>query len=193
MDTSKDEVKGMGDLLDIYDLKSNLHVSYQYNLAELDERKWKRNLLGVLGDIGVCYDLNIEKAVLHCGWIRWDDSSPDVLEEGFERFAGAYNIISDFAGDFGVEIGLENQCSEGFKHYILENHVSVDKLNRYLDDEMKFVLDVGHLGRTGSSLEDMMDKIGKNLIGIHIHDYNGMGMDHLPLGTGNLELDNLLK
>jgi sugar phosphate isomerase/epimerase len=187
----KDEIRGMRDLLEIYDLKANLHVSYPYNLAEADDRKWKRNILGVLGDIGICYDLNVEKAVLHCGWINWDDASSEMLEEGFERFSEAYNTILDFADDFGAEIGLENQCSEGFKHYILENHESVDKLNEYVNGEMKFVIDVGHLGRTGSSLDNMMEKIGKNLIGIHIHDYNEQGKDHLPLGTGKLDINKL--
>jgi sugar phosphate isomerase/epimerase len=189
----RDEIRGMRDLLDIYDLKANLHVSYPYNLAEIDERKWKRNILGVLGDLGVCYDLNIEQAVLHCGWVNWDNSSSEVLKEGFERFGDAFNIISDFSDDFGVEIGLENQCSEGFKQYLFENHDSVDRLNEHVDCEMKYVLDVGHLGRTGTSLDNMMDRIGKNLIGIHIHDYNEQGKDHLPLGTGKLDINKLFR
>jgi sugar phosphate isomerase/epimerase len=187
----KDEIMCMSDLLDIYELFANLHVSYNYNLAETNERKWKRNLLGLLGEMGVCYDLNIEKVVLHCGWINLDSMSSRNLEEGFEKFAEAYHLISNFADDFGVEIGLENQCSDGIYHYIFENQDSIDKLNEYVDPKMKFVLDVGHLGRTGSSLEDMMDRIGKNLIGIHLHDYNDLGKDHLPLGTGLLEINKL--
>ena len=167
------------DLLDIYNLNANLHVSYPYNLAETDERKWRRNILR-LRDRGVCYDLNIKNAVLHCGWLQSHDSSKEALNEGYERFAEAYNMISDFSQDFGVKIGLENQCSEGFKHYILQDQNDAQKIMEFTDGKVSFVLDVGHLGRLGGSLSKMIDIVGDNLIGIHVHDFDEFGRDRLP-------------
>ena len=38
----------------------------------------------------------------------------------------------------------------------------------------------------------MMDIIGDNLIGVHVHDFDEFGRDHLPLGTGKLDLNALL-
>ncbi|AEG18927.1 sugar phosphate isomerase/epimerase family protein [Methanobacterium paludis] len=187
------EINKINDLLDIYNLNSNLHVSYPYNLAETDERKWKRNILGVLGDLGVCYDLNIKNAVLHCGWIQSHDSSKEALNEGYERFAEAYNMISDFSKDFGVKIGLENQCSEGLNHYIFQDQTDAQKIMEFTDDKVSFVLDVGHLGRLGGSLNKMIETVGDNLIGIHVHDFDDFGRDHLPLGTGKLDLNALLR
>ena len=187
------EINFVGDLLDIYNLKSNLHVSYHYNLAELDKNKWKRNILGVLGDLGVCYDLNIENAVLHCGWVPRHDASPETLNDAYGRFAEAYGIIYDFSQDFGVKIGLENQCSEGFKHYIFQNHNDADRLKEVVNKKLSFVLDVGHLGRLNSPLDKMMKSIDNSIIGIHLHDYDENGRDHLPVGTGKLDLDRLFK
>lgn len=181
------------DLLDIYDLKANLHVSQHYNLAESDNKKWKRNVLGVLGDLGVCYDLQIDNAVLHCGWIRRDDASSISISEGFERFAEAYNIISNFAQDFCINIGLENQCTDGFKQYIFQDIDDVNRLEEFTGKDISFVLDVGHLGRSGLPLNQMIERIDDKLIGIHLHDYDEFGRDHLPVGTGNLEIDELFK
>lgn len=204
------KVRSMEDLLDIYDLKANLHVSYHYNLAEPDRRKWKRNLLGVLGDLGICYDLNVENAVLHCGWLERDESFKDTLNEGFERFGDAFNIIQDFAGDFGLKVGLENQCSMGWQHnlfsetrlmksstiegwenYLFQKTEDADRLREIIGDDIRFVLDVGHLGISHVSLEEMIKIMGDDLIGIHIHDFDEFGRDHLPLGTGKLDMDKL--
>lgn len=185
------DTRKMRDLLDIYDLKANLHVSQHYNLAESDNQKWKRNVLGVLGDLGVCYDLQIENAVLHCGWIKRDDVSSNSIEEGFERFIEAYNIIYDYAQDFCVEIGLENQCTDGLKYHIFQDREDLNKLEGFAGKETSYVLDVGHLGRSGVPLDQMMDRIGDKLIGIHLHDYDEFGRDHLPVGTGKLQINEL--
>jgi len=209
---SSSEVRVMSDLLDIYELRANLHISYQYNLIETDKRRWKRNLLGVLGDLGICHDLNIENAVLHCGWIARDDISPQNLQEDFIRFAEAYNIIHDFSKDFDVNVGLENQSSlgrqhnkfleskasseiksvpEGWEQYLFQKSDDIDTLRELIDENILFVLDVGHLGVSHGSIEDKVKRIGDNLLGIHIHDYDNCGRDHLPLGTGKLDMDNL--
>jgi len=204
------EASRMSDLLDIYDLKANLHVSYHYNLAESDKRRWKRNILGVLGDLGVCHDLNISNAVLHCGWIDRDDNFSQAIEEGFDNFLEAYGIIEDFANDFGVNIGLENQSSIGWQHnilspsknfvngnlegweqYIYQNREDAEKIRNLIGEKVLFVLDVGHLGLYGENLEEMIKTVGKNLLGIHIHDFDLEGRDHLPLGTGKLQMDKL--
>lgn len=181
------------DLLDIYDLKANLHISQHYNLAELNYHKWKRNLLGVLGELGVCYDLQIENAVLHCGWLKRDDITPSAIDDGFERFADAYNLIYDYAKDFCVKIGLENQCTNGYKYYIFQDIDNVNKLESLINQDIYYVLDVGHLGRLGQPLNQMLERIDDKLIGIHLHDYDNYGRDHLPVGTGNLQVNELFK
>ena len=204
------EAQKMADLLDIYELKANLHVSYHYNIAEFNNRRWKRNVLGVLGDLGICYDLNISNAVLHCGWIDRDDNSSDAIEEGFENLLAAYGIIDDFSSDFGVNVGLENQSSIGWQHnvlspsknfingnlegweqYIFQNCEDAEKIRNLIGEKVSFVLDVGHLGLSGVNLEEMIKIQGENLLGIHIHDFDQHGRDHLPLGTGKLQMDKL--
>ncbi len=187
------DTRKIRDLLDIYDLKANLHVSQYYNLAELNYQKWKRNLLGVLGDLGVCYDLQIENAVLHCGWIKRDDITSTTVDEGLERFVEAYNIINDFSKDSCVNIGLENQCTDGYKYYIFQDTDNVNQLEKLIGKDISYVLDVGHLGRLGLPLNQMIDRIEDKLIGIHLHDYNDFGRDHLPIGTGNLQVNELFK
>lgn len=187
------DIRKTKDILDIYDLKANLHVSQHFNLAELDDKKWKRNILGVLGDLGVCYDLQIENAIMHCGWIKNDDVISNSINEAFDRFAEAYNIISDYGKEFCVNIGLENQCKDAFKYYLFQDVNNLNKLEELIGKEILFVLDVGHLGRLGVPLEQMMGRIDDNLIGIHLHDFDKYGRDHLPVGTGNLQLKELFE
>jgi sugar phosphate isomerase/epimerase len=182
------EIGEIKDLLDIYELKATLHISDHYNLAESDTRRWKRNVLGVLGDLSVCYDLEVESAVLHCGWV----SHPDELARGFAKFGEAYETIQDFAGDLGVKIYLENQCSEGVRHYIFEDHRSIDRFGEFVDlNGVSFALDVGHIGRMGVPLDVLASRMGDKLAEIHLHDYNELGQDHLPLGVGKLDMEAL--
>jgi len=184
------ELGEVKDLLDIYELHATLHISGDFNLAELDGRRWKRNVLGVLGDLSVCYDLEAESAVLHCGWV----SHPQDLARGFARFGEAYRIINDFARDLGVRICLENQCSEGSMHCIFEDHRSVDRMGEVIDlDGVSFVLDVGHIGRVGVPLDVLASRMGDKLAEIHLHDYNELGQDHLPLGVGKLDVKTLCR
>lgn len=181
------------DLLDIYNLKANLHISEQFNLAELNYHKWKRNILGVLGDLGVCYDLHIENAVLHCGWLKRNEITSNTIDDGFKRFADAYNLINDYAKDFCVKIGLENQVTDGYKYYIFQDSENMNKLETLIGQNVNYVLDVGHLGRLGQPLNYMMERIEDKLIGIHLHDYDNAGRDHLPIGTGNLQVNDLFR
>ena len=184
------ELDKFRDLLEIYQLGATLHISRYHNLAELNLEEWKRNTLGVLGDLSICYDLGIKSAVLHCGWV----SEPKDLSKGYERFGEAHKIISHFAKDLDVRIGLENQCSEGLKNYIFQDHKDIDKLCEFADsDEIFFTLDVGHAGRRGTSLDKMVSSMGDKLIEIHLHDYNKLGKDHIPLGTGELDKEMVFK
>ena len=170
------------DLLEIYELKATLHISDHYNLAELKQKAWKRNILGVLGDLSVCYDLEVESAVLHCGWV----SDARYMSKAVKRFVEAYNLVSGFANDLNVIIGLENQCRDDTKKFVFQTDEDVNRLVELSEKEMFFVLDVGHLGRLGIPLEKMVSSIGDRLVEIHLHDYNELGRDHLPLGAGKL-------
>ena len=184
------ELDKFKDLLEIYQLGATLHISDHYNLAEPHPKKWKRNILGVLGDLSVCYDLEIKSAVLHCGWV----SELKGLSKGYEKFGGAYKIVSGFAKDLDVKIGLENQCSEGLRNYIFQDHKDIDKLSEFTDsNEMFFTLDVGHAGRLGTSLDKIVSSMRDKLVEIHLHDYNKLGKDHIPLGTGELDKKMFLK
>jgi len=102
---TRKEIGEIRDLLEIYQIGATFHISDHLNIASLDWREWRSNILGVLGDLSVCYDLGMESAVLHCGWVPWSEE----LDKGYERFKEAYEIISDFAVDLDVKIGLENQ------------------------------------------------------------------------------------
>lgn len=185
---SRKELGEIKDLLDIYELRATLHIPGDFNLAELDERRWKRNILGVLGDLSVCYDLEVESAVLHCGWV----SHPQELAAGYARFGEAYQIIDDFARDLEVRIYLENQCRKNSKLYIFEDQHSIDRLSEVIDlDRAWFVLDVGHVGRLGISLDALASSMGDRLAEVHLHDYNGRGQDHLPLGAGRFDVTAL--
>lgn len=187
---TRKELGEIKDLLEIHQLGATLHIEDHYNLAELDRKKWKRNILGVLGDLSVCYDLGIKSAVLHCGWV----SQPKDLPKGRDRFGEAYKIISSFAEDLDVKIGLENQCSEGLKNYVFQDDKDINKLGEFSGpNEIFFVLDVGHVGRLGTSVDKMVSCIEDKLVEIHLHDYNKLGKDHLPLGTGELDTKMVLK
>lgn len=95
---TKKELGEFRDLLEIYQLGATLHLTGDHNLAELNSEKRKRNVLGVLGDFSVCYDLNIKTCVLHCGWVL----NHDKLPQAYKSFGESYKTIAHFAEKLGA-------------------------------------------------------------------------------------------
>ena len=93
--------------------------------------------------------------------------------------------LDRYAHAAGITIGLE--LTEGF-----------ERLRNPAFENVGVTLDVGHMYLEGGSalkpygtIGDVIRTIGKKLLHLHMHDYDGE-FDHLELGAGHVDIDGVL-
>lgn len=107
-----------------------------------------------------------------------------------------YRRLMPAARKYGVKICLENLFSV-FKGHIIEGACTdaadacylVDTLNAEAGEELfGFCFDVGHANITGKNIRAYLNKLGKRLTVLHIHDNDGKGDKHLMPYTQTTDL-----
>ena len=93
--------------------------------------------------------------------------------------------LVDAAADYGVNVVIENV---GLR---TKGNVLFD-LNEYaaLFDvlpEAHSLIDTGHANVNGWDIPTVVQALGDKLLGCHIHDNDGSGDAHLPVGSGNID------
>jgi sugar phosphate isomerase/epimerase len=101
--------------------------------------------------------------------------------------------LVEYARPYSIQIGIENRY-----HYL--DIPGLDDMQALLNvagsDQIGFVFDVGHataLDHLGFyKFEDWLERYYSRIIGVHIHDVNGID-DHLAPGLGKVDFSILAK
>ncbi|MCX8172092.1 MAG: sugar phosphate isomerase/epimerase, partial [Archaeoglobaceae archaeon] len=106
---------------------------------------------------------------------------PEIREAGIRNVEKAIKFAVDYGKNAGFDVCLEND------QFFIDDFILGDvKLTL---DIGHFALDIARWGNYKESLEKFVEKHGARIIVIHVHDFNIASMsDHLPLGSGELEL-----
>lgn len=98
-------------------------------------------------------------------------------EDYFERYEGLY----DLGRSFGVTVTQENvaRCTGGSLEFLV-------KMKNALGDKAKFTLDVKQAVRRGYSPYEFVEKLGENIVHIHLSDHNDES-DCTKVGLGRLD------
>lgn len=133
--------------------------------------------------LAVAISLNARLMVVHPGFDHW-------------RYPGMEHIWAENAHSFFRD--LLNQDAEGKTCIALENiyERSPDTLLSLVDEidsaRLGHCFDIGHWNLFGRiPLETWLSQIGPRLFHLHLHDNTGTGDDHLPVGDGNIDFDQL--
>lgn len=89
------------------------------------------------------------------------------------------------AKKYGVPAVIENVGlrTKGNVLFTLDEYLAL--FNEF--PEAKALIDTGHAHVNGWNIPEVIEALGDKLIGFHIHDNDGNGDDHLPVGKGTLE------
>lgn len=100
-----------------------------------------------------------------------------------ERFAR----LADAAKPFGVTVAQENvvRCQSGSLRFL-------EEMKAQMGADAHFVLDVKQAVRAGENPLLMLQKLGGNVVHVHISDHSEMG-DCLQLGAGRFRIRNFLE
>jgi len=104
-------------------------------------------------------------------------------EEYFERFA---SMIQDGKGS-GIKVVQEN-----VNRYRSDSPEFLKKMKAYIGDDLKFVLDVKQAVRSGHSVFEFVNAVGRDVVHIHISD-NKKGFDCLLPGDGDFDFEYFVK
>lgn len=100
-----------------------------------------------------------------------------------ERFAK----LAEAAKPYGVIVAQENvvRCQSGSLRFL-------EDMKRLMGEEIRFVLDVKQAVRAGENPLMMLQRLGGNVIHVHISDHSEMG-DCLQLGAGRFRIRQFLE
>jgi sugar phosphate isomerase/epimerase len=101
-----------------------------------------------------------------------------------ERAGEAMRELLRFNEDYGRLLLVENIGGPARSLF------TQDEFIRFLDgfpDEIGYVVDIGHAHINGWNFDTLFPALGKRLRALHIHDNDGSGDAHLPIGTGTID------
>ncbi len=128
-------------------------------------------------------DIGCDKVTIHT---NWPPSTMFSEDEGVKYQAESLQSILGFAGDKGVKVMLEPLGT-------VHDHTSnIDRLLA-LTGDLYFNADIGHLNLFGREPVELLNRYKDNLMHVHLHDNNGIDDLHLPLGSGNIDWDHLIR
>lgn len=177
------DIKNISDRLEAADLDLTVHLPGRLPLAttipEYDEasRQYASRLLDAAAELGA------EKAVLHA-----TASNPN-NDEHLTVVRSQLTSIAEIGTTRDVEVVVENVGQ-------LETGVGLDELTQIADNlELSVCFDVGHAflecGQTKT--KEFLDKFGRQVSHVHLHDVRSRGDTHLPVGAGELTYEPLAR
>ncbi|MBO4837370.1 MAG: sugar phosphate isomerase/epimerase [Clostridia bacterium] len=96
--------------------------------------------------------------------------------------------LAEEAKKLGVRLAWENVGYNGASIYTYEEYKhSLDNM----DDSISYLIDIGHAHVNGWNVPQLIRDLKGRLAGLHIHDNNGKGDQHLPIACGNQNWDEL--
>ncbi|MBP2030928.1 sugar phosphate isomerase/epimerase [Methanohalophilus levihalophilus] len=158
-----------------YDLEYTVHApTSDLNLASIREpiRKASIEILTEMAEI--CVKLDSKIMVVHPGYVAF----PHDRELALKAFSKSVSLLEQIYSETGVKICVENmpmwEC-------FLFREPGLDIGNNF------FTLDVGHANTMGN----LSDFLEMEISHFHLHDNNGEGDDHHPIGAGEIDYASL--
>lgn len=102
-------------------------------------------------------------------------------EETHRRVVENLRWFGERAAEKGIRLAIENIYGGRFYSQIDELINLVEEVNL---DNVGFCLDVGHANVDGVDILSAVQRMGRKLYEIHLHDNNGKKDQHLPIGFG---------
>ena len=172
------------DLLSSYNLDYTIHAPFMdVNIAALGSKSRANSIEQIKDSVNLANDIDASVVVVHPGLIPF--LAKDMPEKIYEVANNSIREIGEYSKDLGVNTTIENMPA--FESMIYQD---MSRLNELLVEyDMGMTFDIGHAHHSGISPDAMyFDSIK------HIHAHDNMGDDdsHLPLGEGNIQLNDII-
>jgi sugar phosphate isomerase/epimerase len=202
------------------DISTETLKARDWFISAQDEDNRQQGVRAIKRSIDLASELNVSVIVVHSGNVQVDIGLENQLKKiyksgqrnsdeycelldtfindreklvgpRFEAVEKSLSELLDYAGRFGIRLGLEN------RYHFMDIPV-LDEMSILLDqagsEQLGFILDVGHaqtLDRLGLfPFEAWLTRFGSRILGVHLHDVIGTD-DHYAPGLGDVDFDRI--
>jgi sugar phosphate isomerase/epimerase len=176
--------------LDNHSMQLVCHLPSFVSIADLTESIREASLTEMFKSLEVAAEINALKVVLHPGHIG--GLGVFVMETAMQFGQESLAAIIAKADHLGLCICLENMFPRLQSYFEPEHFEEI--LGQFAD--LKLTLDTGHANignQDGSKILDFIRHYSHRIGHVHLSDNFGKRDDHLPLGEGTIDFDNVTK
>lgn len=185
-ETTKREVK---DALSTVETEVTLHAPFHdLNVASMNDGIREEVVRQHKECIETARYLDSNIVVVHPGFVA---SRKFEREMPFRVMVENLKKIAEAAEDAGVELCLENLSSKE-KAICVETSEIKKVLERVNMENLKVTLDVAHANTTKSGPLHYVKELKDDIAHLHVSDNTGAD-DHLPIGQGNIDFEEVLR
>jgi sugar phosphate isomerase/epimerase len=162
---------------------------FMMNLAAQDEKVRSQSIAVCKRAIGLCSRLGYPLYSFHPGFRvvgtldeNFGLSQPVVpYEVAYEAFSSSLDEVLSYAGECGIGVAVENLEHKN-DAYMMTQPEEFSRLKENYP-EVGVLLDLGHLKiasrKLGFEIEDFVNCVKDNIVGIHLHENDGASDRHL--------------
>ncbi|MGE8205463.1 sugar phosphate isomerase/epimerase family protein [Heyndrickxia sp. NPDC080065] len=101
-----------------------------------------------------------------------------------QRAAFYIKRLCEVAKPLNVKLAIENVGYNGSSLFTQNEFTSFLEV---MDETAGYLIDIGHAHLNGWNIPQLIKDTKDQLLALHIHDNNGTGDDHLPIGEGSIQ------
>jgi sugar phosphate isomerase/epimerase len=170
-----------------------VHASfYDINLASLNPLIREASARQLLECLQFAHDLGAEVVVTHPGELP-GDYPKELLSLSRENLIGSLEEALELAEELGVTLALENKARGRNRGLIQFPEEHLGLIEALESPNCRAAFDIGHAHTFGLDLIKYLEEILPYLVEVHLHDNDGSGDQHRPLGTGTIDFQPLFE
>jgi sugar phosphate isomerase/epimerase len=157
--------------------------------SDLYESLRKASLRETLDALEAGAELGMEKVVLHPGYIT--GLAKFLIDKAKGYGMESIEIILNKATGLGITLCIENMFPQA--HFLSKPHEFYEVFKSFPD--LRLTLDIGHanLGEGKNKSSEFIHQHGYRIGHVHANDNFGKEDNHLPIGTGIIDFEKILR
>ncbi len=192
---SPKEIQNLKDVLKSLELQISIHATFiDINIASFYPSILKASIERVQSCLTLADKLDAKWVTLHCG--HFLPTPIATLESALKISLNSLKEIASKAEELNLKIGLENKdCKIGYRNIFITPEEGLWLLKNIEKDCVGFIFDCGHANtcKNKNDLGDFYKKIEEKVTAIHAHDNDGSFDQHLAVGQGTINFEQILK
>ena len=176
--------------LDRHNMHAICHLPTFVSTADLTDRLRETSLAEVLDSLETAAELKPLKVVLHPSTVR--GLSVFAMEQVNEYLLQALELVVDKADHLGLSLCIENMFPQYYSLVNAEDFVEV--FERF--PTLRLTLDTGHgqiESAGGKRTLELIERFADRISHVHASDNFGKTDDHLPIGAGVIDFQEVIK